>query len=475
MEPELIVKLRQPASAARMAADPVPPGVVARPFGSFHDLLVEESLVAAPLRQTSVFMAATMARLGAGAQRRVDRYWQVPAPPERLDALLPRFAALPEVEAVVVLPAPEAPATPDFSAEQRYRLAAPGGLDVSHAWGQPGGRGSGIRVIDIEGAWQLDHEDLVGAVSPSISLLADAAANWGGLQDILTQHGTAVLGQMAARDNGFGVTGIAPDATYGVVSHLHRNFWGSPIGPVGAIARATDFLQAGDIMLLEMHMPGPRFGFRPMAGQEGYICVEWWEPIFDAIRDATDKGIIVVQAAGNGRENLDDSIYDVNCAFFSDSWRNPLRRADPESDSGAILVGAGAPASGHAGLPRSRLPFSNFGDAVDCQGWGAEVVTTGYGDLLDEGPHRTYTGRLGGTSAAAPMVAATLACVQGVLRAKGMPLLTPARARALLRGTGSAQQWSQGQTMRGDRIGNLPDIKALVAAATAPAEVQLAA
>lgn len=479
MEPELLVKLKvQAPSAARAVADPVPPGMQGRALGSFHDMLVQESLVAAPLRQTSVFAAASMARVeGGAARRRVDRYWQVPAPPERLDALLPRLAALPEVEAVVVLPAPEVPATPDFASEQRYRLAAPAGIDVPYAWTQPGGRGSGVRVIDIEGDWQLDHEDLAGGISPSISLLPDPAANWGGLQDVYLQHGTAVLGQMAGRDNGFGINGIAPDASYGVVSHMHRNFWGTPIGAVGAIARATDFLQAGDILLLEMHMPGPRFGFRPMPGQEGYICVEWWEPIFDAIKDATDKGIIVVEAAGNGRENLDDGVYDVNSAFFSQSWRNPLRRSDPEADSGAILVGAGAPPSGQSGLARSRLSFSNHGEAVDCQAWGAEVVTTGYGDLLDEGPQRTYTGRFGGTSASAAIVAASLACVQGVLRAKGMPLLTPARARALLRASGSAQQWAQGQPQHVERIGNLPDLKTLISAAVAPAPVgvQLAA
>jgi hypothetical protein len=33
------------------------------------------------------------------------------------------------------------------------------------------------------------------------------------------------------------------------------------------------------------------------------------------------------------------------------------------------------------GPDRSRLDFSNFGKAVDVQGWGREVTTCGYGDL----------------------------------------------------------------------------------------------
>jgi subtilisin family serine protease len=249
---------------------------------------------------------------------------------------------------------------------------------------------------------------------------------------------------------------------------MHHNFWGTPIGAAGAIARASDLLGPGDIMLLEMHQPGPRFGFQAPDGQRGFICVEWWEPIFDAIKDATDNGIVVVEAAGNGSENLDDAIYDVNSGGFSIGWRNPFRRASDESDSGAILVGAGAPATVHSGSPRSRLGFSNHGAVLDCQGWGASVVTCGYGDLRDTGPTGTYTATFGGTSSASPIVAGALACVQGILRARGLPLLTPARARTLLRATGSPQQWPHGHATT-DRIGNLPDLRALVAAAIAQA------
>ena len=58
-----------------------------------------------------------------------------------------------------------------------------------------------------------------------------------------------------------------------------------------------------------MHRPGPRFNFARAHDQRGYIAVEWWPDDFAAILNATSRGIIVVEAAGNGAENLDDALY----------------------------------------------------------------------------------------------------------------------------------------------------------------------
>lgn len=40
--------------------------------------------------------------------------------------------------------------------------------------------------------------------------------------------------------------------------------------------------------------------------------MEWWKDDFEAIRFATVKGIIVVRAAGNGAEDLDEPIYKID-------------------------------------------------------------------------------------------------------------------------------------------------------------------
>jgi hypothetical protein len=97
---------------------------------------------------------------------------------------------------------------------------------------------------------------------------------------------------------------------------------------------------------------------------------------------------------------------------FPAGWANPFPR-NPV-DRSAILVGAGAPPSGAFGPDRSRLDFSNYGAAIDAQGWGREVATSGYGDLQNGGDERLwYTATFAGTSSASPIVVGALACAQG--------------------------------------------------------------
>jgi hypothetical protein len=234
-----------------------------------------------------------------------------------------------------------------------------------------------------------------------------------------------------------------------------------------AIREAADKLGPGDILLIELHYPGPLHGYAERDDQDGYIAVEWWPDEFDAIQYAVGRGVIVVEAAGNGAQDLDDALYQQRDPGFPTGWTNPFRRTN--RDSGAILVGAGAPPPGTHGLnlygpDRSRLDFSNYGSSVDVQGWGREVTTTGYGDLQGgSSEDRWYTDEFAGTSSASPIVVGALACLQGVCRAAGAAALTPASARRLLRSTGSPQQPGPGAPVT-QRIGNRPDLKALVAA-----------
>lgn len=471
MRPELIIKFQaEPAGPA--VGIPMSEGVRV----PLHDLLTQEGLSLHPLKTTRSAVAVPG---GVGPAEPTPRthlapYWSVEGTRDRLGDLQARLIDLPGVEAAFVVPAPEVPsamtaagATPDFRSRQGYLGPAPGGVDALFAWTQSGGSGENVRIIDIEGDWVLDHEELAGRIMPELTRRPAPNADWHGMHDTFLQHGTAVLGQLIGGDDGRGVTGIAHGARIGVVSHMHGVQPGRPAKPATAISSATDLLGPGDIMLLEMHMPGPRYGFSADQGQLGYIPVEWWEHIFAAIKDATDRGILVVQAAGNGREDLDDPLFDVPASGSSPSWRNPFRRAgDPSLDSGAILVGAGACPTATGRLDRERLEFSNHGSCLDAQGWGESVVTAGYGDLQDDPNQlRKYTATFGGTSSAAPVVAGALACVQGILRARGVAPLTPAEARGLLRSTGSPQQWPHGKLQGSERVGNRPDLKALAQAA----------
>jgi hypothetical protein len=241
------------------------------------------------------------------------------------------------------------------------------------------------------------------------------------------------------------------------------------MGSAQAIKTAADMLGPGDVILLELHRPGPRFNFQQRADQRGYIAIEWWPDDFDAIRYAVARGVAVVEAAGNGAENLDDAIYQTPESGFPAGWTNPLRRAN--RDSGAIVVGAGAPPPGTHGRDhgpdRSRLDFSNYGALIDAQGWGREVTTTGYGDLQGGSEANWYTDQFSGTSSASPIVVGAVACLQGAVRSQGRPALTPLAVRDLLRATGSPQQDAPGRPAS-QRIGNRPNLRQLMQRALPP-------
>ncbi|WP_256078819.1 S8 family peptidase [Massilia sp. YIM B04103] len=402
-------------------------------------------------------------------------FYRVEAAPERMAELAKQLAQQPMVSAAYVKPPAELahaardvewealnsmtpdiqdapPVTADFTSRQGYLDAAPGGIDARYAWTQGGGGGSGVRVIDLEWGWRFSHEDLIQNQGGIV----------GGTGSSDTNHGTAVLGEISGDRNGIGITGIAPEAVISAVAFS--------MPTATAIRDAADRLRPGDIMLLEIHRPGPRYGFAGRDDQLGYIAVEWWPDDFAAIRYASSKGVIVVEAAGNGAENLDDGLYNTRPAGFPATWTNPFNRANPQC--GAVVVGAGAPPPGthdhDHGPDRSRLGFSNFGACIDAQGWGREVTTTGYGDLQGgTNADLWYTDRFSGTSSASPIVVGALACTQGVLRARGRIPLSPARARDVLRSTGSPQQDAPGRPSS-QRIGNRPNLRQILAAVTAP-------
>jgi hypothetical protein len=330
------------------------------------------------------------------------------------------------------------PPTPDFEPSQTYLLAAPGGIDAVYANSLPGGDGTGVKIIDLEFSWNESHEDLEKALGGSIGYGDDPDGD----------HGTAVLGAMIAGDNGYGVTGICSGADVRMVSVVYRS-------AADAIFLAVDSLDRGDVMLLELHAPGPRYDFQIRPDQLGYICVEYWQANFDVILYAWAKGIIVVEAAGNGAENYDDPLYGQ---LFDTTYRN----------SHAIIVGAGAPPSGNYGVDRSRLSFSNYGERVNLQGYGKEVFTTGFGSYWDGGgdPDQYYTAEFDGTSAASPIVTGALVCLQGYyISTYGIPF-TSDYGRDILYATGSPQQENPGE-----HIGPRPDLTAAIAALGPPASL----
>lgn len=415
-----------------------------------------------------------------GTPADLSLYYYVDAPEPQLEALAEELRKQPGVEAAYVKPEAEPPvaapeviqrlndmvpqiealpaATPDFTARQVYLNAAPAGIDALYAWTLAGGRGAGVRVIDCEWSWNFTHEDLLQNQSGVVVGVSSTD-----IQSI--NHGTAVLGEISGDGNRFGITGIAPEAIVGAASFVDKP-------TAQTIREAADKLSAGDIILLEIHRAGPNATGQ---GQFGYIAIEWWPDDFAVIRYAVNKGIIVVEAAGNGHQNLDDAVYGVRPEGFPTSWTNPFNPTNPSS--GAVVVGAGNPPSGIHGrtqhptwgevyVDRARCVFSNYGQRVDCQGWGWEVTSTGYGDLQG-GSNRDlwYTDEFSGTSSGSPIVVGAIACLQGIIRDQGGTLLTSPGAIQLLRATGSPQQDAPNRPAT-QRIGNRPSLRQLVQSAT---------
>jgi len=345
---------------------------------------------------------------------------------------------MPEVDKVFRVPMLFLPVAPDYlnptngaGAWQQYVDAAPEGVDARYAWSN-GLNGAGIKVCDIEYDWNENHVDLPVVVDVMTN---HSSAGFG------DNHGTAVMGEMAGLNDGVGVRGIADGASF----YFAGVYSGGRYSMANALLAVLAVLDPGDVVLLELQMTGP-------AGE--YVPVEWYEPSYAAIVTAVASGIVVVEAAGNGHQDLDDPVYSTG-----NGGHYPFLA---ENDSGAIIVGAGAPPSYSS--PRSRLGFSNFGETVDLQGWGYRVLTTGYGRLFDtDGSNSWYTSTFSGTSSASPMVAGSAAVIQQAYQAQyGVPA-TPAIIRQLLRVTGTPQQGM-------DLIGPLPNLRAAILAVQNPVD-----
>lgn len=354
--------------------------------------------------------------------------------PQDAKALAQKLSGAGVVESVKVEPAPAPPpASPNYVSNQGYRTAAPTGIDVTAAASAAGGNGSKVKIVDVEYSWNRSHEDLSGATT----LYANGTP-CDPFND--NNHGTAVLGEIKALGNAFGVTGLATGASVGVVNAARSDGAGGCMWDLAnAINVARTKLSAGDVMLLEQQMWGP-------PGYD-FVPVEWDAAVYDSIKAATAAGIVVIEPAGNGNANLND-------AAFGTSF------PEGKANSGAIIVGAGeAPNCG--GEPaRSRASFSTYGTRVNLQGWGECVYTTGYGDLFGTKANQFYTSTFNGTSSASPIVTSAAAILSSVIEAKTGKPATPKQVLDTLVATGTPQFTGTGALT--GKIGPLPNLSAAI-------------
>lgn len=314
------------------------------------------------------------------------------------------------------------PTTPDFMVNQTYIGPNPG-LNMQYAW-DLGLKGEGIRVRDVEYGFNKEHEDLneVNAfLAPDMTIAEDALP--------FTQHGTAVVGIVIAGNDGYGMTGLAHEASEMV---LYPEWQEIGYDRIYAVSQSIENSTAGDVIIYEMQEDGPT------ASSTDYVPAEYNNLVWDLTKAASDAGIVIVAAAGNGNQNLNGTLY-----------TNYMNRGN----SGAIIVGGGL-----SNLTHNKISYSTHGARVDVQGWSQNVFACGYGNLIliEDDINQGYT-NFAGTSSATPMVAACAIVLQSYHHSLTGNYLTGPQLRTILKETGIPQ----GNPSAGN-IGPFPNMETAV-------------
>jgi subtilisin family serine protease len=176
-------------------------------------------------------------------------------------------------------------------------------IDAPDAW-SAGYAGRGARVADLDTGITPGHPDL----APNIDLAASKSfVPFEPTIDDLHMHGTWTAGIIAAADNGFGISGVAPEATIIAVKVLSgegRGYFEWVIE--GIVYAATE----ADADIINMSL----VGYIPKSDMHD----EWWPAQYSdyyvslmnrALNYAEQRGVTVVSAAGNYATNLNYDRY----------------------------------------------------------------------------------------------------------------------------------------------------------------------
>ncbi|QIG06704.1 S8 family serine peptidase [Proteus sp. ZN5] len=273
--------------------------------------------------------------------------------------------------------------TPDLSSYQKY-LDEPHGMNVRNAWAR-GNTGQLAVIRHIDFGVNSFHEDLQ---NKNITIVTNKGTT---KEEILkNSHGTGSIGVISAEDNGFGMTGIAHSAKL-YSYYIHQ------------MSTVLSDSRPGDIVSYE---------YCASNHEKKMVPASMYKSFWDTIYNLTQKGVIVLNTAGNANVNLSD----------------PSQFID-YGDNGGILVGACMPNDG------SKAGFSNYGHSTSLvNSWGYEIATTGSGTLYIRNNDKStaYSAKFNGTSGAAPLCAAALGLLQSHAKSMGV-MLTPESMRTLLK------------------------------------------
>jgi subtilisin family serine protease len=282
---------------------------------------------------------------------------------------------------------------------------------------------SSVNVAVIDTGIDLDHPDL-NVVAGRNCLTPGASP------DDDNGHGTHVAGTIAARNNGFGVVGVAPGTTVVALKVLDAAGSGSLSSVICAIDWVTSTLTDGDagndVPVANMSLGATG---TPLGG-----CGATNDPMHQAICTSTAAGATYVVAAGNDGWDFDLAAQpDVPAAYPQVLTVSAV--TDTDGRPGAL-------GSTCSGVPDDRYAgYSNFARTAA----GAAHTIAAPGSCIRSTMPGGGYGTMSGTSMASPHVAGAVALCLGEAGAQGRCTgLSPAQVIARMRADAQSRSTSDG-------------------------------
>jgi subtilisin family serine protease/subtilisin-like proprotein convertase family protein len=319
---------------------------------------------------------------------------------------------------------------------QPIRGVAGEDANVTPAWLELGITGEGVLVAVVDTGVQLDHPDLVANINAALGFDylgfdSNASPNIDQFDSSGDAHGTEVAGIIAADDNGFGVVGVAPDATIVPIRLIPGDINDIPFGFLSFDERtALTIGHENQLIAVYNHSWGPTDDTRLAIGPEPATAV--------ALRDSVifgrgGLGNIHIFAAGNGGGPVpevgfdgfgiwDSAMFD---GFVTSRYTIGVTGVDHDGQSanvdGSVTTYPEAGAAVLVAAPTGSFPIDLGNDFFIGSGiWTTDLTGGEDGRNIDPLPSgqeidndfledTDYTSRFNGTSAAAPIVSGVVA------------------------------------------------------------------
>ena len=252
-----------------------------------------------------------------------------------------------------------------------------------------GHKGTGVKLAIVDDGFDLDHEDLTGRFLAGHDFADGDELPYPGTDGM---HGTCVAGVAgASTDNSIGVAGACPDCS---LIPIRMRMTGTSLDSIAIEAFEWAADAGADII---SNSWGPA---------DGGGAVDMGQPLKDLVANLTTqgrsgKGIIILFAAGNGGESVEDDGFANNPNVFAIGASNASGKRSSYSDFGVSLDFM-APSNDVDNSGGDGWSGGGYIDGI----WTTDNVTGGYnpGQLQGDASGK-YVSEFGGTSSACPLAA----------------------------------------------------------------------